>query len=80
MIFSKRLTTSVLLWSLLFFYGSGVCSEEGHKNDPRDGTLPYEDRLRAEAVQPGEEKTLGRPESSFSVSNRGLYKRRGQTL
>jgi len=23
-----------------------VHPEEGHKNDPRDGTAPYEDRLR----------------------------------
>jgi len=27
--------------------------------------LPYRDRLRAGAVQPGEEKALGRPESSL---------------
>ena len=26
----------------------------GHRNDPRDGTPPYKDRLRAGAVQPGE--------------------------
>ena len=24
----------------------GVCPEEGHRNDPRDGTPPFEDRLR----------------------------------
>ena len=30
--------------------------EEGHKNDPRDGTPP----LRGQAVQLGEEKDLGR--------------------
>ena len=29
---------------------------EGHKNAPRDGTPLYEDRQRAGAVQPGEEK------------------------
>ena len=47
-------------------YGTvGVRPEEGHKNDPRDGTPPNEDRLRAGAVQPGEEKALGRPESSL---------------
>ena len=34
----------------------GVHPEEGHKNDPRDGTPPYEGRLRAGAVQPGEGK------------------------
>ena len=32
----------------------GVHPEEGHKNDPKDGTSPYEDRLRAGAVQHGE--------------------------
>ena len=26
----------------------GAHPEEGHKNDPRDGTAPYEDRLSAE--------------------------------
>jgi len=31
-----------------------VHPEEGRRNDPRDGTPPYEDRLRAGAVQPGE--------------------------
>ena len=30
--------------------------------------LPYEDELRAGAVHLGEEKALGRPESSLSVS------------
>jgi len=50
----------------------GVHPEEGHKNDPRDGTPPYEDRLRAGAVLPGGEKALGRPEGSFSVSRGGL--------
>jgi len=29
--------------------------------------LPYKDRLRAGAVQPGEEKALGRPDRSFSI-------------
>jgi len=42
--------------------------EGGHKNDPRDGTPPCEDRLRAGAVQPGEEKAEGRAEGSLSVS------------
>ena len=37
----------------------GAHPEEGHKNDPRDGKplLPGQ-TLRAEAVQPGGEKTL----------------------
>mgnify|MGYP001864662682 CR=1 FL=1 len=33
--------------------------------------FPYKDRLRAGAVQPGEEKALGRPESGLSLSKRG---------
>ena len=46
----------------------GACSAEGLKNDPRDGTPPCEDRLRAGAVQPGEQKA----HSSLSVSKEGL--------
>jgi len=46
----------------------GVHPEEGHGNDPRDGTPPCEDRLRAGAVQPGEEKAVRRAESRPSVS------------
>ena len=42
--------------------------------------FPYEDRLRAEAVQPGEEKALGRSESSLSVSEGELKEGRGQIL
>ena len=34
----------------------GMCPEEGHRNDPRGGTSLCKDRLRAGAVQPGEEK------------------------
>ena len=34
--------------------------------------LSYKDRVRGGAVQPGEEKALGRLESSLSVSERGL--------
>ena len=55
----------------------GVCPEEGNKNDPRDGTPPLQGQAeRTGAVQPGEEKALGKPESSLSVSKVG----RGQTL
>jgi len=40
--------------------------EEGHKNDPRDGTpLLLGQAERAGAVQPGEGKALGRPESGL---------------
>ena len=44
------------------------------ENDPRDGTPLYEDRLRAGAVQPGEEKAQGRPESSLGVSKGAVGK------
>ena len=50
----------------------GAHPKEEHKNGPRDGTPPYEDGLRAAAVQPGEEKALGRAESGLSVSEGGL--------
>ena len=47
----------------------GAHPEEGHKHDPRDGTpLLRKQAERAGAVQPGEEKALGRPESGLSVS------------
>jgi len=36
--------------------------------------LPCEDRLRAGAVQPEQEKVLGRPDSSLSVSKGGCKK------
>lgn len=45
--------------------------EESHKNDPRDGTPSIQGHGRAGAVQPGEEKALGRTESSISVSKDG---------
>ena len=52
----------------------GALPGEDHKNDPRDGTPLYEDRLRAGAVQPGEEKAQGRPESSLGVSKGAVGK------
>ena len=42
--------------------------------------LPSGDRLRAGAVQHGEGKAPGRPESDLSVSEEELQERRGQTL
>jgi len=52
----------------------------GHKNDTRDGTpLLQEQDERAGAVQPGEEKALGRSESGLSVS-KGGYKNEGNML
>ena len=51
----------------------GEHPEEGHKNDPRDGTsLLQGQAVRDGAVQSGEEKAPGRPESSLSVSKGGL--------
>ena len=50
--------------------------QEGHKNDPSGGTLPYEDRRRAGAVQHGEGKAPGRPESSLPPS-RGAVRKKG---
>ena len=41
--------------------------------------LSYKDRLRAGAVQHGEEKAPGRPESGLSVST-GAVRKEGQTL
>jgi len=47
----------------------------GHKNNPRDGTLPPEGQTeRTGAVQPGQEKTPGRPESRLSVAKGGYKK------
>ena len=55
----------------------GESPEKGNKNDPRDGTPPLQGQAeRTGAVQPGEEKAPGKPESSLSVSKVG----RGQTL
>ena len=46
-----------------------VCPEEGHTDDPRDGTFPLRGRTeRAGAVQAGEEKVSGRADSGLSVS------------
>ena len=56
-----------------------VHPEEGHKNDPRDGSPPYRDMLRAGATQHGEGKAARRPESSLSVS-KGVVKKKGTTL
>ena len=54
--------------------------EEGHTNDPREGSLLLLGQAeRAEAVQPGEEKALGRLDSSFSVP-KGGYKEEGSTV
>ena len=50
----------------------GIHPEEGHKNDPRNETpFLHGEAERAGAVQPGEEKALGSPESSLSLSVRG---------
>ena len=41
--------------------------------------FPYKDRLRAGAVQPGEEKALGRPRVAFQYL-KGNYKKEGDRL
>lgn len=46
----------------------GMCPEKGWKNDPRDGMHLYEDRLKAGAVQPAEQKALRRPGCGILVS------------
>jgi len=57
---------------------AGAHPEESHKNDLRDGTplLPGQAE-RAGAVHLGEEKALGRPESSLSVSKGGAIRKKG---
>ena len=58
----------------------GVHSEEGHKDDPRDGTPPLQRQAyRAGAVQPGKEKVPGRPGSSLLLP-KGGYKKEGDRL
>jgi len=52
----------------------GAHPEEGHKVIQGMKHLPCKDRLREL------ELSLGRPESSLSVSKGGLEERRGQTL
>jgi len=48
-------------------------AREGHKNDPRAGTpLLLGKAERSGAVQPGEEKALGRPYCSLPVLEGGL--------
>ena len=46
----------------------GAHPQEGHRNALGDGMPPYKDRLRAGAVQHGEEKAAGRAESGLAVS------------
>ena len=55
------------------------CPDEGHKNDPRDrGPLPQGQAERAGAVQPGEEKALGRLRVAFQYLKGG--KKEGDRL
>jgi len=56
----------------------GVHPEESHKNDPSDGTPLLEGQAeRAGALQPGEEKALGGPNSGLSISNDGVQEGMG---
>jgi len=51
----------------------GAGPEEGHKDDPRTGApLLGGQAERVGAVQPGEEKAVGRPYCSLLVPERGL--------
>ena len=44
----------------------GAHPEDGHKNDPRDGTTPLRGQAeRAGAVQPGEEKAPGHLKAGY---------------
>ena len=62
----------------------GEWLEEGHKNAPRDQTLPPypKDKLRELRLCSLEKRRLhpGRPDSGLSVSKGELQERRGQTL
>ena len=49
----------------------GMHPEEGHKNDTRDRTPPYRDRLR-ELGLCSLENALEKPESDLSISKGGL--------
>ena len=54
----------------------GVCPEKGQKKmTQRMECLPYKDRLRAGAVQPGGGKAARRPESGLSVSEGAVRKK-----
>jgi len=51
----------------------GEHPEEGHKNDPWDGSPPScEDRLRELGLFSLGRKSSGRPDSGFSVTEEGL--------
>ena len=51
----------------------GAHPEEGHKNDPGDGTPSlWGQAERAVTVQLGEKVALRRPDSSLPASTRGL--------
>lgn len=52
---------------------AGARPDQVHKSDSRDGTPPLQVQAeRARDVWPGEEKAVGRPESSISVFKGGL--------
>ena len=54
--------------------------EEGHKNDPRNGTPLQGEAEGAGTVQHGEENATRRPEIGLSVSKGELQERRGHSL
>ena len=52
----------------------GACPEEGHKSDPRGGTPPYEDRLRAGLCSLGEKGPQGDLRVARQYLERGCKK------
>ena len=58
----------------------GVHPEEGHRNDPRDGTLPYKDRLRELGLLSLEKRTLWRDLICTFQYLTGDYKEEGDKL
>ena len=58
----------------------GVCPEKGREDDERAGAPPLQGQVEtAQALQPGEEKSLGEPHRGFSVPE-GAYRKAAEGL